>query len=131
MLKISLILKIFDAFSIQRWNDKMRPVELTEMDKHAHKMVIAYCLARYEEDKGEIIHWSNLIKGGIFELLRRIVISDIKSPVYDTIRTEHEEVFLELNKWVYKELKPIIESSDIKKELKAYLKNGEILDSLS
>ena len=131
MLKVSLFQKIFEAFSIQRWNDKMRPVDLTEMDKHAHKMFIAYCLAKYEEGNGKTIHWSNIIKGGIFELLRRIVISDIKSPVYNKIQDEHKEVFLELNNWAYDQLKPIILSSDIRKELKEYLINGEILDPLS
>lgn len=124
-------MKIFDAFFIQRWNDKIRPVELTEMDKTAHKMIIAYCLAKYEEDKGEKIHWANLIKGGIFELLRRVVISDIKSPVYRKIQTEHKDVFSELNDWVYEQLEPIISYEDVKSELKDYLQNGEILDSLS
>ncbi len=28
--------------SMQRWNDKIRPVDLRELDKQAHKMIIAY-----------------------------------------------------------------------------------------
>ena len=63
MLKKSLIMKIFDAFFIQRWNDKIRPVELTEMDKTAHKMIIAYCLAKYEEDKGITYLYSGNFRG--------------------------------------------------------------------
>jgi len=30
------ILKILDAASMQRWNDKIRPVDLRELDKQAH-----------------------------------------------------------------------------------------------
>ncbi len=107
MIRKSLILKIFDAFTIQRWNDKIRPVEFTEMDKNAHKMVIAYCLAKYEEDIGNEVNWLNIIKGGIYELLRRVVISDIKSPVYRKIREDHHDVFVELNKWVFAQLEPL------------------------
>ena len=33
-----LILKIFEGFSIQRWNDLVRPFALVEMDKAAEKM---------------------------------------------------------------------------------------------
>jgi putative hydrolase of HD superfamily len=38
-------MKLFEGFSIKRWNDQISPVELVEMDKNAHKMAIAYCLA--------------------------------------------------------------------------------------
>jgi len=131
MLRKSLILRLFDAFSIQRWNDKIRPVELTEMDKNAHKMVIAFCLAKYEEDSGTMVNWTNIIKGGIFELLRRVVLSDIKSPVYRSIKVKRKEVFLELNKWVFSQLEPCIDNTSIKKEFQAYLKEEEVIDPLS
>ena len=38
MLGKKLILKIFEGFSIQRWNDLVRPFALVEMDKAAEKM---------------------------------------------------------------------------------------------
>ena len=50
MLRKPLLLKIFDAANMQRWNDKIRPVELRELDKQAHKMVIAYLIGKCEED---------------------------------------------------------------------------------
>ncbi|MCF6150593.1 MAG: HD domain-containing protein [Candidatus Kuenenia sp.] len=123
MLRRALALKLFEAFSMQRWNDMIRPVELTEMDKHAHKMIIAYCLGKYEEEKGRQVNWEILIKGGVFELLRRIVISDIKSPIYRKIKILHPDVFLQLNKWVYEQLKPALDGlpKEIKTELKNYL----------
>ena len=41
MIKKPLLLKIYEAAPMQRWNDQIRTVELTELDKQAHKMVIA------------------------------------------------------------------------------------------
>jgi len=122
---------MFDAFSIQRWNDKVRPVELTEMDKNAHKMIIAYCLAKYEQEKGANVQWCNIIKGGIFELLRRVILSDIKSPVYRKIKHNDKEVFARLNHWVFAQLEPCIDHDDIKAELQAYMVGESILDPLS
>ncbi len=46
MLRKPLLLKIFDAANMQRWNDKILPVELRELDKQAHKMVIAYLISK-------------------------------------------------------------------------------------
>jgi len=130
-MKKALLLKIFDAFTIQRWNDKIRPIDLLEMDKNAHKMVIAYCLGRYEEDAGKKVNWNNIIRGGIFELLRRVVLSDIKSPVYRKIKDNTGEVFARLNEWVYKQLEPCVDSEDIKNELCEYLKSDNAIDQLS
>ena len=42
MLSKNLTLKIFEAFSIERWNDLVRPFEFIEMDKAAEKMVEEY-----------------------------------------------------------------------------------------
>jgi putative hydrolases of HD superfamily len=120
IISFSLVNELFRAFHIQRWNDRIRPMELIEMDKHAHKMVIAYCLGRYEEQKGNFVDWSKLIKFGIFELLRRIVISDIKSPIYREIK-KNKEVFAKLNKYVFNELKSKIHNETIINEIQEYL----------
>lgn len=125
MLRKSLIMKMFDAFSIQRWNDQIRPVDLVEMDKHAHKMAIAWCLARYEEDAGRAVDWHGLVRGGIFELLRRTVLSDIKSPVYRTIRNQHPEAFAKLSAWVFRQLDPLVGHEGIKADLRDYLLGEE------
>ena len=50
MIRKSLLLRIFDAAYIQRWNDRVRPVDFVEIDKQAHKMVIAYFLGKFEEE---------------------------------------------------------------------------------
>ena len=57
-----LVERFTKAASMQRWNDHIRPVELTELDKQAHKMIIAYVLAKSEEDRGEIIEWKISLK---------------------------------------------------------------------
>ena len=46
MIKQSLLLKIYEAASMQRWNDQIRMVEITELDKQAHKMITAYILGK-------------------------------------------------------------------------------------
>ena len=103
IIRKSFALRLYDAFSIQCWNDKIRTVELTEMDKHSHKMIIAFLLGKYEEDAGNDVNLLRIINGGIFELLRRIALSDIKSPIFRKIKEEHSSVFKELNKWIYKQ----------------------------
>jgi putative hydrolase of HD superfamily len=130
IVNFALLQELFRAFHIQRWNDRLRPMELIEMDKHAHKMIIAYCLGKYEESKGNTVNWIEIINGGIYELLRRIIISDIKSPIYNEIR-KNKEVFAKLNKFIYEELKQKIESKLILGELKEFLFTEKTESSLS
>ena len=56
-----LIELFFDAANIRRWNDQINPMEFTELDKQAHKMIIAWVLAKCEED-GHSAHvdWKKL-----------------------------------------------------------------------
>lgn len=102
----ALILKLFSAASIQRWNDKMRPMYLSELDKQAHKMIIAYLIAKLEEEEQEVF-WIEIIEGGIFELLQRIVLTDLRPQIYYRIK-EDPNKYKELNDWVYRQLSPFI-----------------------
>lgn len=120
MLKKSLTELLFKGFSIQRWNDKLRPIELIETDKHSHKMMIAYCLAKYEEQEGLKVDWLNIIKGGIYEYLRRIIISDIQQPVYREIE-KNSELVSKLNKWVWHEIQSKIGNNTVREEMEEYL----------
>ncbi len=120
IINSSLVNELFRAFHIQRWNDRIRPMELIEMDKHSHKMIIAYCLGKYEEAAGREIDWVELIRCGIFELLRRIVISDIKSPIFREIK-KNKAVFAKLNEYIYTHLVTKIDDITIKEELKDFL----------
>jgi len=106
MIRKPLLEKLFDAAFIQRWNDKVRPVEFTELDKQAHKMVIAYVLGKFEEKKIGF-NWIEIIEGGIFELLQRVVLTDLKPPIFHKIKADAEK-YKRLNTWVYNELHKII-----------------------
>jgi putative hydrolase of HD superfamily len=128
MIRKSLVMKLFEGFSIKRWNDQIRPIELVEMDKNAHKMAIAYCLARYEEDQGKSVNWRDIIQGGIFKLLRKITIADIKSPVYDKIKSQ-EEILKKINKWVYDKLEPLITNNLIRDEFQKYIQDNGYIEN--
>lgn len=106
MIRKAFILKLFDAALMQRWNDKIRPVELVELDKQAHKMIIAYILGKCEEEN-QPINWTEIIEGGLFELLQRLVITDIKPQIFYRIKDDHNK-YDQLNQWVYHELEHII-----------------------
>lgn len=99
-MKKNLILKIFEGFSIQRWNDLIRPFELVEMDKAGEKMVLAYIIGKFEENKGEKIDWHWMIYASLFDLLRKIALCDIKAPVQQMLKKEFPEEYLRLNEWV-------------------------------
>lgn len=100
------ILELFSAAAMQRWNDKIRPVELKELDKQAHKMTIAYFLGKFEEST-EGFNWLEVIEGGLFEFLERLVITDLKPQIFNRIK-EDKGKYRELTKWVYKKLEPVI-----------------------
>lgn len=99
MIKKSLITLMYEAASIQRWNDHIRPwTGFTELDKQAHKMFYAYVLAKCE---GEGVDMQRLIEGGIFEFYHRIVMTDIKPPVYHKLVKEKG---YQIDRWVLSEL---------------------------
>lgn len=102
MIRKSLISLIHVAASIQRWNDHIRPqVGFSELDKQAHKMVFAYTLAKCDGEYDAL----KLLEGGIFEFLHRIVLTDIKPPVYHLLMREKGE---QINEWVLEELRGML-----------------------
>lgn len=110
MLTKSLSLKIFDSASMQRWNDHIRIVELTELDKQAHKMVICYILGKFEQENNtKDFDWIEIIEGGIFGFLQRIVVTDLKPQLLYKIKQDRKK-YKELNEWVYENVKEDIMS---------------------
>ena len=98
MITKGLLEKFYEAASIQRWNDHARPGELVELDKQAHKIMIAYIIAKYEEnDRDAKIDWIKLIEGGIFEFLQRVILTDIKPMVFHKMMSKKGK---ELNQYV-------------------------------
>jgi putative hydrolase of HD superfamily len=102
MITKDLILRIFSAANILRWNDHIRPSDFSELDKQSHKMIIAYMIAKFEEENGKSVDWIKLIEGGIFEFFQRIMLTDLKPEVFREIMSKKEK---ELNKWVLENLK--------------------------
>ncbi|WP_419770259.1 MAG: HD domain-containing protein [Candidatus Marinarcus sp.] len=105
MLNPKIIDYIFSSASIQRWNDYPRMVELVELDKQAHKFIIAFFIAKLEDD----VNYTHLIEAGIFEFLRRVVVTDIRPDVF---RKALQKKAPEINKWVISKLKDSIETID-------------------
>ena len=103
MITKSLISTIYEASSIQRWNDHVRPwVGFTELDKQAHKMFYTYILAKCQ---GEGVDYQKLIEGGIFEFFHRIIVTDIKPPIYYKLVKEKGE---QLDEWVFTQLADVL-----------------------
>ncbi len=114
-------LKIFEGFSIERWNDLVRPFDLVEMDKDAEKMVLAYIIVKYEESRGIPIDWEWMIYASLFDLLRKIALCDIKSPVQRLIKEEYPEEFIKLNEWVLEQYRDLIQDQDIFSKFTLYV----------
>ncbi|MFO7727068.1 MAG: HD domain-containing protein [Desulfonatronovibrio sp.] len=107
-----LLQLIFSGSFMKRWNDKLRPVELVEVDKQGHKMITAFTLLMLNsegmsrEKKQDLAE--EIILGGIFEYLYRLVITDIKPPVFYQIKSNPEH-YRQLTKWVLEQLEPKIQ----------------------
>ncbi len=100
--------KIFEGFSIQRWNDLIRPFDMVEMDKAAEKMVLAYIIGKFEENKGNKMDWIWIIYASLFDLLKKIALCDIKAPIQQMLKKEYPEEYLRLNEWVLNQYKTLL-----------------------
>jgi len=97
MINPKIVDYIFSSASIQRWNDYPRMVDLVELDKQAHKFIIAFFIAKLEKN----INYTHLIEAGIFEFLRRVVVTDIRPDVF---RKALQKKGKEINAWVLNKL---------------------------
>jgi len=126
MINPKLIEYIMISASIQRWNDYPRMVEFVELDKQAHKFIIAYFLAKLEKEG--TIDFEHLIEAGIFEFLRRIVVTDIRPDVFRTILRKKKR---ELNRWVIENIKEMIIDIDngcFLQKFRDYLNNDKMYE---
>ncbi len=98
MISAKIIENIFKAASIVRFNDYPRPVNLVELDKQAHKAIVAYFLAKCEND----VDLAYIVDGIVIEFLARTVITDIRPDVLHFIQRSKKS---ELNEWVIHNLK--------------------------
>ena len=84
VIRKNLLQLIFSGAYLLRWNDKLRPVELLEIDKQAHKMLLACVLwhenSRHMTDPERTALATEIIEGGLFDYFYRLIITDIKPP---------------------------------------------------
>ena len=118
MINPILIEHIFKAASISRWNDYPKMVDLNELDKQAHKFIIAYFLAKLEGD----VSVKTLIEYGVFEFLSRVVVTDIRPDVFHHIQKNKAS---ELNAWIKIQLENVVndENSAFKERFDEYFAN--------
>lgn len=111
-IRKSLLQLIFSGSFMKRWNDKLRPMELMEVDKQAHKMIVAWMLfelnTREMSAQERLEIGERIVEGGIFEYLYRLVITDIKPPVFYQIKANPAH-YRQLTDWVLDRLKPRVE----------------------
>ncbi|MDR2698473.1 MAG: HD domain-containing protein [Candidatus Methanoplasma sp.] len=89
---------IFDTANMHRWNDHLRTVDLTELDKQAHKAAIAWVLGKYEETEGGAkLDWRKIIEHSLFSFIQRSAMTDLKPQVFHRIISEKAE---EVNRYV-------------------------------
>ncbi len=111
-LNMDLVYRLFDAVNMHRWNDHLRPLDLTEVDKQAHKAAIAWVLGMYEKyENGTDIYWQRVIEHTMFSFLKRTVLTDLKPQL---LHRMEDEKFEEVNDYVISEIRseiPDIEPS--------------------
>ena len=114
-IRKSLLLTVFSGSYMLRWNDKLRPVELTEIDKQGHKMIIAFLL--WHENSMHLPFAERLqlaediIEGGLFDYFYRLIITDIKPPIFYRIK-ENTEHYQKLTRHVCHALEPVLRPAD-------------------
>jgi 5'-deoxynucleotidase YfbR-like HD superfamily hydrolase/competence protein ComGF len=120
MVRKDLLIELFQAAEMRRWNDKLCPIPLTELDKQGHKMIIAYVLGKFAENESDF-SWTEIIEGGLFEYFERLTLTDIKPQVFERIKA-NEETFTELKKEVRTRFTPLIADFDgLDERFEAYL----------
>lgn len=111
IIRKSLLELIFSGAFMKRWNDKLRPMELVEVDKQAHKMIVAWLLFLLNSRDLDVARkralGETIVEGGLFDYLYRLVITDIKPPVFYRIK-ENPDDYRTLTEWVLSQLKPRI-----------------------
>ena len=119
-LNADILYLLFNSANMHRWNDHMRPVDLTELDKQAHKAAIAWVLGRFEESAGNTVDWRTVIEHTLFSFIQRSVLTDLKPQVFHRIASERKGP---VNEFVMSEFDRLVPDSDpaFRERLVAYL----------
>jgi putative hydrolase of HD superfamily len=120
MIGKDLLIELFQAAEMRRWNDKLCPIPLTELDKQGHKMAIAYVLGKFAEHTSDF-SWIEVIEGGLFEYFERLTLTDLKPQIFERIKA-NDETYNELKTEVYTRFTPLISDlNGLDKRFETYL----------
>lgn len=107
----NLLQFIFSGAYLMRWNDKLRPMDLQEIDKQAHKLILAFILWQENSRSMTVAEKTALgqkiIEGALFDYFYRLVITDIKPPVFYKLK-ENPDHYRQLTKFVLSRLEPVL-----------------------
>ena len=98
-----------ESANMHRWNDHIRPLDLTELDKQAHKAAIAWVLGKHEESAGNRVDWRKVIEHTLFSFIQRSVLTDLKPQVFYKMTSERAE---QVNAFVLSEVERIVPGFD-------------------
>ena len=85
--------------------DYPKTLNLVELDKQAHKFIIAYFIAKFEKD----VDMKRLIECGIYEFLLRVSVTDIRPDVFHHMQKTRRD---EINSWVISRLENDLKDID-------------------
>ena len=110
-IRKSLLQLAFSGSYMMRWNDKLRPTDLWEIDKQGHKMILAFVLwhenSRHLPPEERLALAQEVIEGGLFDYFYRLVITDLKPPVFYRIR-QNAEHYTQLTEFVLTSVEPAV-----------------------
>jgi len=114
-IRKSLLQLVFSGAYMLRWNDKLRPFPLWELDKQGHKMILAWllwhCNAEDMPQDERLALGLQVVEGGIFDYLYRLVVTDIKPSVFDRIKANREH-YAQLTDFALRRLEPVVRPLD-------------------
>ncbi|WP_104741653.1 HD domain-containing protein [Helicobacter ailurogastricus] len=116
-LSRALLERLFVAASIRRWNDQACPIEFSELDKQAHKAMVVVLLAKNQKKH---IDWDRLLNYFCFEFLSRVVLTDIKPPIYYKLLEKHRTALAD---YVWGVLEPEVAGYDLFLSMQDYFCN--------
>ena len=110
-IRKSLLQLVFSGSYMLRWNDKLRPAPLWEIDKQGHKMILAFVL--WHENSRRLAPAQRrrlareVIEGGLFDYLYRLIITDLKPPIFYRIKNNPDH-FRQMTTFVLHKLEPSV-----------------------
>ncbi len=124
-LNANILYLMFDTANMHRWNDHLRTIDLTELDKQAHKAAIAWVIGKYEETEGgSSVDWTKIIENSLFSFIQRSVLTDLKPQVFHRVISEKSD---EVNKYVMETFDKFVPDSDpnFRNRLQRYLRSDK------